>query len=297
MVHYKKSPSRIIFLIFAYIFLIFLAFVCIAPIIHVIMGSISNPTYLGLHKGLVFYPLHNVDMTPYKIILKYEKLWQGYRNTIFYILAQCLVTGVCTVIAGFVFSRKRFFYRNGFMMVIAFTMLFNGGMIPTYLVIKSLGMVDTPFALIVPGALSVFNIIIMRTSMEGIPDSLEEAARIDGANDFTIMFRVILPLCKATFAVIMLFTAVAKWNDYMSGLLYLPNRTDLYPLQMVLRAILVESSQDITQSSSDFTNNAQLYKKCIEYAVIVVSTLPILMVYPFVQKYFVTGVTIGAVKS
>ncbi len=293
---YKISGARVIFLIFAYCLMALLSIVCIAPIIHVMMGSISNPTFLGLHRGLVWYPLHNVDVKAYEIIMQYEKLWQGYRNTILYIIAQCVVTGVCTVIAGFVFSRKRFFYRNAFMMIIAFTMLVNGGMIPTYLVIKSLGMVDTVFALVIPGALSVFNILIMRTSMENIADALEEAARIDGANDFQIMFRIILPLCKATFAVIMLFTIVGKWNDYMSALLYLPTRTELYPLQMVLRSILTDASQDMS-SSTDPSNSVQLYKKSIEYAVIVVSTLPILCVYPFVQKYFVTGITIGAVKS
>ena len=175
-------------------------------------------------------------------------------------------------------------------------MLFNGGMIPTYMVIRNIGLIDTPLAMIIPQALSVFNILIMRTSMQNISDALEEAARIDGASDFKIMFKIILPLSKATFAVIMLFTIVMKWNDYMSALLYLPTKTDLYPLQMVLRSILITTSQDLT-SASDLANSVSLYKKSVEYAVIVVSTLPILCVYPFVQKYFVTGITIGAVKS
>ena len=183
------------------------------------------------------------------------------------------------------------------MMIISFTMLFNGGMIPNYIVIRGLHMTDTPWALIVPGALSVFNIIIMRTSMENVPMELSEAAKIDGAKDLRILWSVILPLCKATFAVIMLFTAVAKWNDYFSALLYLPTRNDLYPLQMVLREILITATSDISSNAANLVESSNIYKKGIEYASIVVSTLPVICIYPFIQKYFVTGVTLGAVKS
>ena len=216
-------------MIFAVAILILIAIACFLPIWHVIMASISDPTELNVSKGLIVKPLKKVDFTAYKMILQYKSLWQGYRNTLMYIVLSCVITGVLTVIAGYVFSRTRFYYRNTFMLIISFTMLFNGGMIPTYMVIKSLGMLDTVWAIVIPGSLNVFNIILMRTSMQGISDALEEAARLDGANDFVIMFRIILPLCKATFAVIMLFTVVMKWNDYMSALLYLPQRTDLFP--------------------------------------------------------------------
>ena len=292
----KKSPSRVLFLVIAYALLVLIALVCLMPIWHVAMASISNPSYLQVNKGIILAPLHNVDFTAYKIIANYEKLWLSYRNTFLYIVGQCAITGLLSVIAGYVFSRRRFFYRNGFMMFISFTMLFNGGMIPLYMVVRKLGMLDTVWAMLIPGALNVFNIILMRTSMQGISDELEEAARVDGAGDFTIMFKIILPLCKATFAVIMLFTIVNKWNEFMPALLYLPTRTDLYPLQMVLRTILFNSSKEIT-SSTDALSGMSLYGKSVEYAVIIASTLPILCVYPFVQKYFVTGVTLGAVKS
>ncbi|MBR0086556.1 MAG: carbohydrate ABC transporter permease [Lachnospiraceae bacterium] len=293
--HYKRSPGRVIFLIFAWVFLIFIALVCLMPIWHVVMASISNPTELNVTRGLVLKPLKNVDINAYKMILQYKQLWRGYRNTIMYCLLACAITGVMTVIAGYVFSRNRFRYRNTFMMIISFTMLFNGGMIPTYMVIRKLGMLDTVWAIVVPGCLNVFNIILMRTSMQGISDALEEAARLDGANDFVIMFRIILPLCKATFAVIMLFTIVGQWNNYMSALLYLPSKQNLYPLQMELRKILYQSTKEITSASD--VNAASVYARSVEYAAIVVSTLPILLVYPFVQKYFVTGMTIGAVKA
>ena len=292
----KISSSRIVFLVFAYALLMGIAFVCLIPIWHVTMSSISNPSYLTVNKGIIFLPLNNADFTAYTIIGSYDKLWMSYRNTIYYIVMQCAITGVFSIIAGYIFSRKHFFYRNGFMLFISFTMLFNGGMIPLYMVVRKIGLLDSTWALLVPGMLNVFFIILMRTSMQGISEELEDAARVDGAGDFVIMFRVILPLCKATFAVIMLFTIVGKWNEYMAALLYLPTRTDLYPLQMVLRNVLLNSAKEIT-SSTDAISGMSLYGKSVEYAVIVASTLPILCIYPFVQKYFVTGVTLGAVKS
>lgn len=293
----KMKPGRILFLVIDVILLLIICYICVMPIWHMIMASISNPTALNVHRGLVYWPLKNVDVNAYKVILRYKRLWRAYRNTIVYIASTCLLTGALTTIAGYVFSRQRFFYRNRFMMFIAFTMLFNGGMIPTYMTIRALGMVDTPFAMVIPGALTVFNIIIMRTAMEGIPAELEEAAYMDGASDLLVLVKVILPLCKATFAVIMLFTAVMKWNDYFSALLYLPTKSEYYPLQMILREILITSTADMEEATSSLQNNANLYKKSIEYASIVVSTLPILCIYPFVQKYFVTGMTVGAVKS
>lgn len=286
-------------MIFAISFLIFIFFVSVIPLWHVIMGSISNPTSTTTYRGLILFPLKNLDFQAYNIIGQYQRLWSGYLNTFIYIIMQCVITGLLVTIAGYIFSRKRFRMRNKFMLFISATMLFNGGMIPMYMIVRNLHMLDTRWAMVLPGAISVFNIIMMRTSMEGIPEALEEASRLDGAGEHTIMFRIILPLCKATFAVIMLFTAVGKWNDYMSALMYLPSRTDLYPLQMTLRSILFNIStatSDMT-AQMDMANSVTMYQKSIEYAVIVVSTLPILCIYPFVQKYFVSGVTLGAVKS
>lgn len=294
--HYKITVSRAVFMSFAVVLLVLISLVCLAPLWHVLMDSLSNPTQVGITQGLILYRLQNLDTHAYSIILTYQRLWNGYLNTFIYIFLQCVLTGVATIVAGYVFSRNRFRFRNTFMLIISSTMLFNGGMIPMYMVVRSLGLLDTRWAIVVPGMLSVFNIIIMRTAMQGISDALEEAARLDGANDFTIMFRIILPLCKSTFAVIMLFSAVAKWNDFMSALMYLPTRTDLYPLQMVLRDILMENSE-ITSSTAALQDSSSIYRQNTEYAAIVVSTLPILCIYPFVQKYFVTGMTIGAVKA
>jgi putative aldouronate transport system permease protein len=259
------------------------------------MASISEPAQVDMATGFILRPLGNVSTKAYSLIMQYRGIWTGYRNTIFYAVAQCIITSFLSVIAGYILSRKRFRYRGVLMGMITFTMLFNGGMIPTYMVIKNLGMLDQYSALLIPGALQVFYIIIMRTAIEGIPDSLEESARIDGAGEMTVMWKIILPLCKATFAVIILFVAVGKWNEWFSALLYLPTAKDKYPLQMFLREILIQSTT--VSNAADAMESAALYKTLAKYASIVVTTLPILCIYPFVQKYFVNGVMVGSVKG
>ena len=290
----KKSPSRIAFLIFDYIFLTFITIICLAPIWHVIMASVSEPGLVDGYSGLIWKPLGKASLYGYGYITSYKNIWVGYRNTIGYVVAQCLITGILTVVAGYILSRKRFQYRNVITAVITFTMLFHGGMIPTYMVIKNLGLLNTRWAMLLPMALQVFYIIIMRTSIASIPDSLEESARIDGAGEFTIVFKIILPLCKATFSVIVLFIAVAKWNEWFPALLYLDDES-LYPLQMFMRQILIQN-QDFT-NSDDAMENLAIYRLLAKYCAIVAATLPILCVYPFCQKYFVTGVMIGSVKG
>lgn len=293
----RRTPASRIFGVFNTLFMLFVCVVCFVPIWHVLMASVSDPALVATRSGIMLWPAGKVSANAYQLILHYRGIWTGYRNTVFYVVAQCLLTGTLTVIAGYILSRKRFRYRNSVMMFMAFTMLFNGGMIPTYMVVNKLGLLDTWFACLIPSAMSVFNVIIMRTAIQGIPDSLEESARMDGAGELTVMFKIILPLCKATFAVILLFTAVGKWNSWFDALLYLPQDKTKYPLQMYMREILIMATDDVTQGGSQIVDNAQLYKTLVKYAAIIVSTVPILCVYPFVQKYFVTGVMIGSVKG
>jgi putative aldouronate transport system permease protein len=185
--------------------------------------------------------------------------------------------------------------KNPIMMLIVFTMFFSGGLIPNYLLVSELGMLNTRWALIIPGAISTYNLIIMRTSFQGIPASLEESAKIDGANDFTILFRIILPLSLPIVSVMILFYGVSHWNAWFNALLYLRDR-DLYPLQLVLREILITNSTDsMTTGASDI--DKALISETIKYAAIIVATVPVLFLYPFLQKYFVKGVMIGAVKE
>lgn len=291
----KQHLSRKVFVAFNSLIMVMMCFICIVPIWHVIMASISEPALVDMSTGFILRPLGKASMKAFQLIIKYKGIWTGYRNTLFYVVAQCMITSVLSVMAGYVLSRTRFRFRGVLMGMITFTMLFNGGMIPTYMVVKNLGMLDTYGALLIPGALQVFYIIIMRTAIAGIPESLEESARIDGAGEFTVMWKIIFPLCKATFAVIILFVAVSKWNEWFSALLYLPTAKDKYPLQMYLREILIQSTN--VSNAADAMEDAALYKTLAKYASIVVTTLPILCIYPFVQKYFVSGVMVGSVKG
>jgi len=181
------------------------------------------------------------------------------------------------------------------MLFLIIPMLFNGGLIPTYMVIQKIGLLDTFMVMIVPGAMGTFNFILMRFAMVNVPDSLQDAAKIDGAGEFRILFQIIMPLCMATLAIVILFTAIGKWNDYFTALIYLPNRRDLYPLQMYLKDILANAS-NVTQAST-VVQNATLYDKLVQYALIIVSSAPILCIYPFIQKYFVKGILIGGLKG
>ncbi len=291
----RLNFSRLAFATVNTIVMVFLCFICIAPLWHVVMASISEPALVDMAPGFILRPLGKVSLKAYTLIMQYKGIWTGYKNTLFYAVAQCILTSLLSVIAGYILSRKRFRYRGVLMGMITFTMLFNGGMIPTYMVVKNIGLLDSYSALLLPGALQVFYIIIMRTAIAGIPDSLEESARIDGAGEMTIMWKVILPLCKATFAVIILFVAVGKWNEWFAALLYLPTAKDKYPLQMFLREILIQSTS--VSNAADAMENAALYKTLAKYASIVVTTLPILCIYPFVQKHFVSGVMVGSVKG
>ena len=293
----KMSLSRRVFLVANTIILTLMALMCLIPLWHVMVASVSDPAQVDAASGFILRPLGSISFRAYELILQYKGIWIGYRNTIFYVIAQCLITTTLTVVAGYVLSRKRFRYRNVMMGMIAFTMLFNGGMIPTYMVVRNLGLLDSYGALLVPGAMQVFYIIIMRTAIAGIPESLEESARIDGAHDLMILTKIILPLSKATVAVIILFIAVAKWNEWFPALLYLPTAKDKYPLQMYLREILIKSTTIDNANAADLMDSSALYKTLAKYASIVIATLPILCIYPFVQKYFVTGVMIGSVKG
>ncbi len=289
-----KSLSRKIFLVFDYALITLIIFICIIPVWHVLMGSFSQPNLLESNAKLLLKPLGDLTLVGYRYILNYKNIWAGYRNTIIYTVLQCTITGLLTLFAGYVLSRKRFKYRNGIMAFIAFTMLFNGGMIPTYMVIRELHILNTPLALLLPNAMNVMYIIIMRTGIETIPESLEESARLDGAGELDIAFKIMLPLSKASFAVIILFTAVMKWNEWYPALLYISDKS-LYPLQMFLREILT-MNKDIT-SGTDMLSSMSNYKVIIQYCSIVVATVPILCVYPFVQKHFEKGMLIGSIKG
>ena len=293
----KQSPARIAFLIFNYIFLAFLGFLFIIPVWHVIMASFSDAAELTSHSGIVWAPLGKATTGGYKIVLTSPSIASGYANTAFYVIVGTLISLILTIMGAYALSRNTMKYRNVIMLFLSFTMLFNGGMIPTYMVVKDVvHLYDTRWAVIIPSAISVFNLIILRTGFQQVPESLVESAKLDGANEWTIMFKIIVPLSKATIAVILLYYAVGLWNSWFPAMIYLKTR-DKYPLQLILREILLLNDTGSVMTSADAVKNVQLERKLVKYCTIIVSTVPIMCFYPFIQKYFTKGVMIGAVKG
>ena len=287
----KRSKGERIYGVFNGMVLLLVALATLYPFLYVVFASVSEPLKLLTRQGLLWYPA-GITWNAYKKVFANSSIYSGYLNTIFYVVAGTTVNIIATSVAAYVLSRKQLMLRRFFTLMIIFTMYFNGGLIPNYLLIKDLGMGNSRLALILPGAISTFNLMIMITGFREIPQALEESARIDGASDWTILFRIILPLAKPTIMVIMLYYAVGHWNSWFNAMIYIRDSTKM-PLQIFLREILTRSqlgsmAGDIEVEDVGIT---------IKYATIIVSTLPILCLYPFIQKHFVKGVMIGAVKE
>lgn len=280
------------------VFMLFMIIITIYPMLYVLFGSFSDPAELSKVDGLLFRPA-GFSLRGYEAVISSENIWLGYRNTIFYVVAGTLVNMFFTILGAYPLSKKDFMLKKPLMLFIMVTMFFSGGMIPSFLVVKELGMLNSIWAIIFPGALSTYNMIVLRTSFETIPESLHESAKLDGANDWFLLTRIVLPLSKAALATITLFYVVGRWGEWYSALVYLQQRRDLYPLQMFLREILIQPMMTDQAYANEIGANAQslLMKEVIKYCTIIVSTVPILVVYPFLQKYFVKGVMIGAVKG
>lgn len=262
------------------------------PMLYVLNSSISDPDQLLRSRSLMLLP-EGFQLEAYKYVFQNSKIYSGYLNTLLYVVAGTAVNLLMTSLAAYALSRMDLFGRKTFMQIITFTMFFGGGMIPTFLLVQNLGLVDTRLAMIIPGAISTFYFLIMKTSFEAIPTSLIESAKLDGANDFLILFRIVLPLSKAILAVMTLYYAVDHWNDYVGPMLYLRSQ-ELYPIQIIMRDILISSS---TESMGAGVDTGFAIGENIKYATIIISTLPIMMVYPFIQRFFVQGALIGAVKQ
>jgi putative aldouronate transport system permease protein len=277
------------------VLLLGLVLVTAYPLLYVIFASLSDPSQLVSNRGALLSPL-GLSLDAYRLVLQNPMIAIGYRNTLFYVVAGTALNIVLTSLGAYALSRQNVMLKKPIMIMIIFTLFFSGGLIPTYLLVgQTLQMQDTVWALIVPTAVNTWNLIILKTAFESVPVSLEEAARIDGANDFTILWRVVLPLSLPALAVIVLFYAVAHWNAYFNALVYIRSR-DLYPLQLVLREILITSNVESMTTGVSSGDTFQV-GQTIKYATIVVATLPILLIYPFLQKYFVKGALIGAIKE
>lgn len=292
----KRSKDDIIFDVINTIVLGLVFFIVAYPLYFVVIASVSDP-YAVLNGEVLFFP-KGLNVDSYVKIFADKQLWVGYANTIAYTFVGTIINVALTMTVAYPLSRRYFSGRKVITTILLITMYFSGGMIPTYLLVKSLGLRDTFAVMVLLGAVSVYNVIIARTFLESnIGDELEEAAEIDGCSKIRFFFSMVLPLSKAIIAVLVLYYAVAHWNDYMRGLIYL-NTADKYPLQLVIRSILIQT-QMAAQDSTDIADIDARMKlaEAMKYGVIIISTLPTLVLYPFIQKHFVKGVMIGSVKG
>ena len=265
------------------------------PLVYILSASFSSADAITSGR-MWLYPV-DFSLVGYKYILKYDAIWLGYRNTLFYTFAGTLINVAMTITCAYGLSRRGMRGRRFFTMLFTFTMIFSGGMIPNYLLMKDLKILNTVWCMLLPGAISAYNLIVAKTFIENsIPGDLLEAARIDGCSDVRFFFSIVLPLSKAILAVLLLMYAAAHWNAYFNAFLYLTDKK-LYPLQIFLRQILVQSNMSADMLDPEAMAQMQTLQQILKYAVIVVSTAPMLCLYPFVQKYFRQGVMIGSIKG
>ena len=290
----RMSVGERVFTVLNTIFMLFMIFVCLYPMVYVIMASLSDSNQLMAHTGILLKPL-GFNLKSYAAVGENRLIFSGYRNTLFILVVGVVVNLLMTSLGAYFLSRKNVMLKGFVMGMITVTMFFSGGMIPLFLTVKNLGLLNSLWSLIIPSAISTFNLIIMRTSFMAIPAGIEEAAQIDGAGHIRLLFTIILPMSRSIVAVMILYYGVAYWNGWFNAAIYL-NEKSLYPLQLVLREILLANDTSAMTQGMGFSDGISI-AETVKYAVIVVSTIPILCIYPFMQKYFDKGVMVGALKG
>lgn len=290
----KESAGDRIFLGFIYVILTLLVIIVLYPLIYIISSSISSPA--AVTSGRVWLWPVDLSFRGFEELFRRGEVITGYLNSIFYTTAGTLISVTLTIMIAYPLSRRSFFGRNALMMFITFTMIFSGGLIPTYMVVKGLDLIDTRWALLIPNAIWVRQVIIARSFFQtSIPEELLEASEIDGCSDLRFIWSVVLPLSKPIIAVLVLMYAVGQWNAYFDALIYLKS-ADLFPLQLILRSIIIQNNSGSNMDAIAMVEKQQL-AELLKYSLIVVATLPVLIIYPFVQRYFVQGMLVGSVKG
>ncbi len=291
----RASIGDKIFLLFGYILLAAFVMAIIGPVVYIIVASFMDPITLQ-NKGIVF-DFSKWTLTAYERVMTNAQIWIGFRNAIIYSVLFAVFSVFITLLCAYPMSRDDFKGKKFFNTIFIITMFFGGGLIPTYLLISNMGMLDTMWAVILPGSFSVWNMIIARTYFKGIPSELREAADVDGANELVFFFRILLPVCTPLIAVLILWQFVGMWNSYFDAMIYL-NSADKQPLQLVLRAILIQNEPDpgMIADMQSTAQRAQL-AELLKYATIIISSLPLVVMYPFFQKYFDSGIMVGSVKG
>ena len=290
----KTSLGDKIFVVINSAILICLCIITLYSIWYVFCASMTSNTYLVSHPGILLWP-HEMTFGAYKLAFSHPLLLSGYTNTLIILAVSLPINILMTLFAGYFMASKDVMFKPLLQGLIMFTMFFSGGMIPAYLNIRDLGLYNSLWALILPGALSVYNSIICKTAIESVPESLKESAYIDGANDVIILFRIIVPLIKATLAVLLLYYGVGHWNAWFNASIYLKDNEKL-PIQNIMRAILIANSNVLNSAAAE-NDQVNQFAEAIKYSTIILTTVPVLCIYPFIQKYFVKGVMIGAVKG
>lgn len=299
----QKAPTKIresradrVFNLVNYTILTLFLLVILYPLIYVVSASFSDGAAVIAGK-VVLLPV-DFSLAAYAKIFAYERIWSGYANSLFYVVVGTIVNVGMTLIAAYPLARRDLYGRGLILSLFLFTLFFSGGLIPSYLLVRDLGMLNTRMAMIIPQALSVWNLIIAITYFKtAIPNELLEASQLDGCSDVQYFLRILLPLSTPLIAVLVLFYAVGHWNQYFNALIYL-SKEELYPLQIILRDILIQSQMDMNMVDDMKTMAAkQAMRELMKYALIVVASVPVLIIYPFVQKYFVRGIMLGAIKG
>lgn len=292
----QLSPGDRVFITINYLFLSLFFIIVLYPLIYILSSSFSSTD--AVISGRVWLLPVEPTLLGYKAVFKNPQVMTGYANSGFYTIFGTMINVVMTVLAAYPLSRKDFYGRGMIMMLFTFTMLFSGGLIPTYLLTKNLGMIDTRWALLIPNAMAVLYVIIARTYFQTtIPDELYEAAELDGSSDIRFIVSIVLPLSSPILAVMVLFYAVEHWNSYFDALIYLKT-AGLYPLQIILRNILIQNEIQMNMMADiDAMMKFQGMADLLKYSLIVVASIPVLIIYPFVQKYFVKGIMIGSLKG
>ena len=293
MIIQKPSISRKIFVILNYVFLTLSAVICIIPFLHIVAVSFSSKTAVSAG-WVTFWPI-NFQLDTYNFVVKSSAFYTAFGKSIERTILGVIIDMLFTILAAYPLSRRKnqFHARGFYAWFFVVTMLFGGGLIPTYLVVQRTGLIDTIWALIIPGAVPVFNVILLQNFFKELPDEISESAFIDGAGHWTVLTKILVPISKPVMATLILFVAVTHWNSWFDGLIYM-NHTDNYPLQSYLQTIIVKVNLEAAQNINDIANISQ---QNVKSAQIIIAMLPILCVYPFLQKYFTKGIVLGSVKG
>lgn len=299
----KISISRRVFVALNTLFMVLISLACLLPFLHVFFASLSQPNRVQLHQGILLWPL-GFNLESYKLVFSKDTLMTGYQVTLFVTFVGTFISLMLSCFGAYVLSKRGVLLNKFFLRLITITMFLSGGMIPFYLLVDSIGLNGSIWALILPYCMNTWNMMVMRSSFRAIPDSIDESARMDGASELTILFRIVIPLSIPVLAVMLMFYALSYWNSWFPASLFIRKRS-MYPLQLLMREILmmdegalnsaVGTGSEINAMGDEL--GAQNYVELLKYTTIMVSTLPIILVYPFLQKYFVKGILVGSLKE